>query len=198
MKKNRISEPNVLNQVDGKLQKNITENVPVFLILALCLLAINIFPNLYYLSQENILSAPTDTAEKHVWITGSPKVDEGLYLLTPGQLEETFPELLPLVTRTTASPEFHSRVSAIQYESGLPQSVNLPPAVANIFFKPIPINRAEKEILSTLPGIGPVLAGRIIDRREDKGPFRSKDELLNINGIGPKKLARLVDNIVLD
>ena len=198
MKKNRISEPNVLHTVDGKLQKNTTENIPVFLILGLCLLAVSVFHNRSNLSQKNIISASTDTAEKYVWITGSPKVDEGLYLLTPEQLEETFPELLPIVTRTTASPEFDSRVSAIRYESGLPQSINLPPAVANIFFKPIPINRAEKEILSTLPGIGPVLAARIIQRREEKGPFRSKDELLHITGIGPKKLAQLVDNIVLD
>ena len=198
MKKNRISEPNVLHTVDGKLQKNTTENVPVFLILGLCLLAVSLFPNLYYLSQENITSASTDTADKYVWITGSPEVDEGLYLLTPEQLEETFPELLPIVTRATASPEFDSRVSAIQYESGLPRSVNLPPAVANIFLKPIPINRAEKEILSTLPGIGPTLAERIIQRRKDRGPFKSKDELLNITGIGPKKLAKLVDHIILD
>jgi competence ComEA-like helix-hairpin-helix protein len=198
MKKNRISEPNVLNRVDDKLQKNTTEYIPVFLILALCLLAFNIFHNRSDLSQKNILSTSTDATEKYVWITGSPKVDEGLYLLTPKQLEKTFPELQPLITRTTDSPEFDSRVSAIQYESGLPKSINLPPVVANIFFKPIPINRAEKEILSTLPGIGPVLAERIIQRREDRGPYRSKDELLNISGIGPKKLAQLVDNIVLD
>jgi competence ComEA-like helix-hairpin-helix protein len=198
MKKNRVSEPIVLNQVDGKLQKNITENVPVFLILALCLLAVSLFHNRSSLSQNNILSASTDTAGKYVWITGSPKVDEGLYLLTPEQLEKSFPELEPLVTRTTVPPEFDSRVSAIQYVSGLPQSINLPPAVANVFLEPIPINRAEKEILSTLPGIGPVLAERIIQRREDRGPFISKDELLQITGIGPKKLAQLVDNIVLD
>jgi len=80
----------------------------------------------------------------------------------------------------------------------VPQPVNLPPAVANIFFEPISINRAGKEILSTLPGIGPMLAERIVLRREAKGPFRSKDELLHISGIGPKKFARLVDTIILD
>ena len=198
MKKNRISEPNVLNPVEDELQKNTKEYIPVFLILGLCLLTVSVLHNRSNVSQKNILPASIDTAEKYIWITGSPKVTEGLYLLTHKQLEDTFPELLPLVTKTTASPEFDFRVSAIQYESGLPQSVNLPPTVANIFLKPIPINRAEKEILSTLPGIGPVLAQRIIQRREDRGPFRSKDELLHITGIGPKKLAQLIDNIVLD
>jgi competence ComEA-like helix-hairpin-helix protein len=197
MKKNRVSEPDVLPSADSKLQKNLAENIPVFLVLGLCLLAVNIFSSRSSLFQEYLTPA-SDTAEKHVWITGSPEVKEGLYLLTQEQLEETFPELLPLMTITSASPEFDSRVAAFQYTSDVPQSINLPPAVANIFFQPISINRAEKEILSTLPGIGPKLAERIVLRRDNKGPFRSKDELLHITGIGPKKLDRLIDQITLD
>jgi hypothetical protein len=198
MKKSRISEPDVLHSADSKLQKNPSENIPIFLILGLCLLAANVFSINPYLFNENSTPASTDIAEKYVWITGSPKLVEGLYLLTPEQLEQTFPKLLPLVTRTSASPEFDSRVSAFQYKSDLLQPINLPPAVANIFFMPISLNRAEKEILSTLPGIGPVLAARIVHRRENFGPFNSKDELLHISGIGPKKLARLVGHIILD
>jgi competence ComEA-like helix-hairpin-helix protein len=197
MKKNRVSEPDVLPSADSKLQKNLAENIPVFLVLGLCLLAVNIFSSRSSLFQEYLTPA-SDTVKKHVWITGSPEVKEGLYLLTQEQLEETFPELLPLMTITSASPEFDSRVAAFQYTSDVPQSINLPPAVANIFFQPISINRAEKEILSTLPGIGPKLAERIVLRRDNKGPFRSKDELLHITGIGPKKLDRLIDQITLD
>jgi competence protein ComEA len=70
--------------------------------------------------------------------------------------------------------------------------------VANIFFQPIPINRADKDILTSLPGIGPVLAERIMQRRNQHGFFKSKDELLQVTGIGPKKFAALVDNITLD
>lgn len=197
MKKNRVSEPDVLQSADSKLQKNLAKNIPVFLVLGLCLLAVNIFSSRSSLFQEYLTPA-SDTAEKYVWITGSPEVKEGLYLLTPEQLEETFPELLPLMTIASASPEFDSRVAAFQYKFDVPQAVNLPPAVANIFFQPISINRAEKEILSTLPGIGPKLAERIVLRRDNKGPFRSKDELLHITGIGPKKLDRLLDHIILD
>ena len=198
MNKNRISEPNVREAADYRLQKNLSESIPVFLVLGLCLLAVSLFSNQSYIFEENSIPAITDIAEKYVWITGSPKVKEGLYLLTPEQLKETFPELLPLVTIPSAPPESDSMVSAIRYKSNVPQPVNLPPAVANIFFEPISINRAGKEILSTLPGIGPMLAERIVLRREAKGPFRSKDELLHINGIGPKKFARLVDTIILD
>jgi competence ComEA-like helix-hairpin-helix protein len=198
MNKNRISEPNVRKAADYRLQKNLSESIPVFLVLGLCLLAVSLFSNQSYIFEENSIPAITDIAEKYVWITGSPKVKEGLYLLTPEQLKETFPELLPLVTIPSAPPESDSMVSAIRYKSNVPQPVNLPPAVANIFFEPISINRAGKEILSTLPGIGPILAERIVLRREAKGPFRSKDELLHISGIGPKKFARLVDTIILD
>jgi competence protein ComEA len=198
MNKNRISEPNVRKAADYRLQKNLSESIPVFLVLGLCLLAVSLFSNQSYIFEENSIPAITDIAEKYVWITGSPKVKEGLYLLTPEQLKENFPELLPLVTIPSAPPESDSMVSAIRYKSNVPQPVNLPPAVANIFFEPISINRAGKEILSTLPGIGPMLAERIVLRREAKGPFRSKDELLHISGIGPKKFARLVDTIILD
>jgi len=198
MNKNRISEPNVRKAADYRLQKNLSESIPVFLVLGLCLLAVSLFSNQSYIFEENSIPAISDIAEKYVWITGSPKVKEGLYLLTPEQLKETFPELLPLVTIPSAPPESDSMVSAIRYKSNVPQPVNLPPAVANIFFEPISINRAGKEILSTLPGIGPMLAERIVLRREAKGPFRSKEELLHISGIGPKKFARLVDTIILD
>ena len=39
-----------------------------------------------------------------------------------------------------------------------------------------------------LPGIGPVMAGRIIAHREANGPFTSIDDVENVPGIGPKTL----------
>lgn len=52
----------------------------------------------------------------------------------------------------------------------------------------VDINIATSEQLQTLPGIGPVLARRIIDYREANGPFQSVGELINVTGIGEKKL----------
>jgi competence protein ComEA len=43
----------------------------------------------------------------------------------------------------------------------------------------------------TLPKIGPVTSGRIIQYRDDFGPFKSIEDLLKIKGIGPKTLDQL-------
>jgi len=53
------------------------------------------------------------------------------------------------------------------------------------------LNVATVEQLDALPGIGPVLAARIVAFREHHGPFRLVDDLLEVTGIGPKTLERL-------
>jgi competence protein ComEA len=55
----------------------------------------------------------------------------------------------------------------------------------------IDINAASAVELTDLPGIGPALARRIIDYREEHGPFASVDDLLHISGIGERILERL-------
>ena len=63
---------------------------------------------------------------------------------------------------------------------------------------PIGINSASAEDLEALPGIGQKLARRIIDYRNQTGRFESTDLLLDINGMGGKKLARIKPLINLD
>lgn len=62
---------------------------------------------------------------------------------------------------------------------------------------PISLNRAGVAELVALPGIGPQLARRIVEYREAHGPFTSVDELQNVPGIGPAKLAELRGRVTL-
>lgn len=62
----------------------------------------------------------------------------------------------------------------------------------------ININTASLTELIVIPGIGPVMAERIIEYREKNGDFQSKDALLNIKGIGPKTLEKLNQYIIID
>ncbi|HUN65533.1 MAG TPA: helix-hairpin-helix domain-containing protein [Bacteroidota bacterium] len=56
----------------------------------------------------------------------------------------------------------------------------------------VDINSATKEEFTALPGIGGALAERIVLYREENGPFRSLEELMNVKGIGRKKYDQLV------
>jgi len=53
------------------------------------------------------------------------------------------------------------------------------------------INVADAAALEALPGVGPALAQRIVAYREAHGPFATVEDLLNVPGIGEKKLAQL-------
>jgi len=53
------------------------------------------------------------------------------------------------------------------------------------------LNRATKQDLERLPGIGPVLAGRIVDFRAAQGAFDDVDQLRHVKGIGKKKLEQI-------
>jgi DNA uptake protein and related DNA-binding proteins len=59
----------------------------------------------------------------------------------------------------------------------------------------IAINRADDRQLQSIPGIGPVIARRIIDYRGRNGPFHNEEELLKVKGIGPKKLQKMQNHI---
>lgn len=53
------------------------------------------------------------------------------------------------------------------------------------------LNRATAEDLDELPGVGPVIAQRIVDFRRHHGPFRRVEDLRAVRGIGPRLLERL-------
>jgi competence protein ComEA len=62
---------------------------------------------------------------------------------------------------------------------------------------PLNLNTATVEQLQELPGVGPVLAARIVDYRQRQGGFRSVEELLNVAGIGDAKYAELASLVTV-
>jgi competence protein ComEA len=59
------------------------------------------------------------------------------------------------------------------------------------------LNTATLDQLESLPGIGPALAQTILEYREQHGPFRKVEDLLNVSGIGEKRLADLASNVTV-
>ena len=62
----------------------------------------------------------------------------------------------------------------------------------------VDINRGSAEELERLPGVGPVLAERVLRYREKNGNFASVHDIQNVKGIGVKRFARLEPYIRID
>lgn len=96
-------------------------------------------------------------------------------------------ETQPSVTNTTI-PESQKSTTA-------PAEEITEPALGN--WK-ININNATLDELVILPGVGPVLAQRIIDYRVENGAFQTIEDLTNVSGIGEKTYQQLADFITVE
>ncbi|WP_244286200.1 ComEA family DNA-binding protein [Cellulosimicrobium cellulans] len=75
----------------------------------------------------------------------------------------------------------------------VPATGSAPPAAGTAADGTVDLNTADAAALDALPGIGPVLAERIVAWREENGPFTTVDELGEVSGIGPAVLADVRD-----
>ena len=60
------------------------------------------------------------------------------------------------------------------------------------------INSTDKEQLTNIPGIGEVLAARIIAYRDSHGKFYAAEDLLEVEGVGPKKFDKIKEYIKVE
>ncbi len=114
---------------------------------------------------------------------------------TPVQVTALATEALSTTPATEADTIPSTEAAALSAVREEPPQVSPAPTESESHL--ININTATAEDLVTLPGIGEVLAGRIIAYREANGPFLSTEELILVSGIGEKKLAAIMDLITV-
>lgn len=81
--------------------------------------------------------------------------------------------------------------------SSLPSGSSISSGSPTVPQEKIHLNTASKEELMTIKGLGEVLAQRIIDYRERYGGFDSLEELMEVDGIGEKRLAAWMPYLTL-
>jgi competence ComEA-like helix-hairpin-helix protein len=109
-------------------------------------------------------------AARDLWVAGRPVPPPGAAAVDSARVERG---------RRTSRP------------SAFAESVEVVPDPLQSARAPVDLNRATVSDLDALPGIGPVLARRIVEQRSSVGRFRRVEDLLAVRGIGPRLFERL-------
>jgi competence protein ComEA len=100
---------------------------------------------------------------------------------------EKKPRPRPTPPANSSTPISATRIPSPSIPPSSPVKTKSPHAKEKIELGRIDINTATEKELKMIPGVGPVMASRIIAAR----PFRSADDLKKVNGIGDKKYAKI-------
>jgi competence protein ComEA len=104
----------------------------------------------------------------------------------PDKLEDTLEGSTSLKGWPAVSSSVRPRSSSSSSASGRPAK--------QVASGPVNVNTASQSQLESLPGIGPVIAGRIIAGR----PWRSVNALINVKGIGQKRMAGIRGRVTVN
>ncbi len=136
----------------------------------------------YHRSQPIEISlSPSSTPEGEIYVGGEVN-NPGIYPFYAG---DSLEDILQAAGGVTGNADLS------QIELSVPERGE----VAEL--QKININTAEVWLLAALPGIGNVRAGAIVAYRQQHGPFRDVNELLNIEGIGTVTLDNIRDLITV-
>lgn len=123
--------------------------------------------------------------------SSAPLTSEGAQASSGGLSSGEAPENPSDPSQDTVAASGSSRsaqASAPSSAAKKPASSSKPPAKGS---QVVNINTADKATLMLIPGVGEVIAQRILDYRSQYGAFSSADELVKIKGIGEKTLEKM-------
>ena len=102
------------------------------------------------------------------------------------------------ITKVTVAPRLRpSRTTVPVSLPTIPGALPIIGAPGTTATPLINLNSATSDQLDTLPGVGPSTAKAIISYRNRKGPFGKVEDLLNVPGIGPSKVAAIRDQVTV-
>jgi competence protein ComEA len=137
-----------------------------------------------------------------VEIVGEP-IGEGIYFLPREMKLHELPMLSGVESgidewETENEISVHGSAVTISIDRGMLKVAGMPAAKRLALGLPVDLNSASEEELALIPGIGSKTAFKIAMLREKKGRFRLLEDLLEIPGIGVKKLDEIKKFLTLE
>ncbi len=127
---------------------------------------------------------------RYLWLAGG-SLAEGLYLLPAAATTADLYRAAGLAAPSGLPAALPASGAELTLrDGGAPATGPMTNPLRPLFFQAIAVNHADRELLVTVPGIGPALADRIVRHREQNGPYLRPEGLLAVAGIGPRLLDR--------